>query len=197
MGSERSVDRVVERRRAIHAAAIEQFTRHGIAGTSMASIADAASMSRPALYQYFRNKADIYASAFVALFDEHVERALAALAEPGTTAERLDGFLQRYEGDLWQLLVASPHSDEILRAKNAEVAASIGDVVNRLWTGVDDFLANVVPGRSQAVAERRTGWIDILRLSPRGLTFDRPTIEVYRRRLSALAHSIAADIDTT
>ena len=64
-------------------------------------------MSRPALYQYFRNKADIYESAFVALFDEHVERALAALAEPGTTAERLDGFLQRYEGDLWQLLVAS------------------------------------------------------------------------------------------
>ena len=64
-------------RRAIHAAAIAQFSEQGFAATSMANIADAAGMSRPALYQYFRNKGDIYASAFVALFNDHVDLALA------------------------------------------------------------------------------------------------------------------------
>jgi AcrR family transcriptional regulator len=186
-----------ERHRTIHAAAIEQFTLRGIAGTSMANIAEAAGMSRPALYQYFRNKADIYASAFVALFEEQVELALAALAPPGTTAERLDGFLQRFEGDLWQLLAASPHADEILRAKNAQVAASIADVVDRLWTQAAEHVAEMAPGRSRAMIERRTGWIEVLRFSPKGLTLDRPAIEVYRRRLRTLAHSVAADIEST
>ena len=163
----------------------------------MANIAEAAGMSRPALYQYFRNKGDIYASAFVALFEEHVELALAALAQPGTAAERLDEFLQRFEGDLWQMMAESPHSEEILGAKNAELAASIAEAVAPLWTGMAHHLTNVAPGRSRAMVERRAGWVEVLRFSPRGFMFDRPTVDVYRRRLTALANSIAADIDST
>ena len=185
------------RHREIHAAAIEQFTIHGIAGTSMANIAEAAGLSRPALYQYFSNKADIFASAFVAVYEEHAEQAMGALAGPGTTAERLDGFLQRYDGDLWQLMAASPHSEEIRRAKNARIAASIGVVVDRLWEGVEEQLTKIAPGRSRAMTERRAAWIELLRFSPRGFAFDRPPIEAYRRRLSTLAKSIAADIDST
>ena len=161
----------------------------------MANIAEAAGMSRPALYQYFRDKMDIFESAFVALFEEHVELALAALAQPGATADRLDGFLQRYEGDLWELMAASPHADEILRAKNASIAASIGGVVERLWDELAGQLVEIVPGRSRATSERRAAWIDILRYSPKGLTFDRPSIDVYRRRLRTLAQSVAADIE--
>ena len=186
-----------ERHRAIHAAAIEQFTLRGIAGTSMANIAEAAGMSRPALYQYFDDKADIFASAFLAVFEEHAERALTALAGPGSTAERLDGLLQRSEGDLWQLLAASPHSEEILRAKHSRIAASVGVVVDELWEGVGEQLRRMAPGRSRAMDERRAAWIEVLRFSPRGLAYDRPPIEVYRLRLSTLARSVAADIDST
>ena len=194
--SKHTAEQLDQRHRAIHAAAIEQFTLRGIAGTSMANIADAAGMSRPALYQHFRNKGDIYASAFVALFEEHVDLALTALVQPGSTVEQLDGFLQRYEGDLWQLLAASPHSEEILGAKSTEVAASIGDVVARLWTGMADHLAKIAVGRSRAIVERRAGWVEILRFSPRGLVYDQPTIAVYRRRLNTLASSVAADVDS-
>ena len=192
--SKHTAKQLAQRQRSIHAAAIEQFSLRGIAGTSMANIADAAGMSRPALYQHFRNKGDIYASAFVSLFEEHVELALAALSQPGTTAEQLDGFLQRYEGDLWQLLAASPHSEEILGAKNAEVAASIADVVGPLWMGMANYLSKVAGGRSRAIVEQRAAWVEMLRFSPRGLMSDQPTIAVYRRRLSTLAKSVAADI---
>lgn len=188
---------VAERRRQIHDAAIEQFVRRGIAGTSMANIADAAGMSRPALYQYFDNKTDIFASAFVALFETHIDLALAALDQPADTATRLDGFLQRFEGDLWQLRAGSPHSDEILRAKHTQLAESVEQVVSRLWDGLADFLASAAPGRSSTAVERRATWLDVLRFSPRGLAFDGPSVEAYRRRLTTLARGVASDIEAS
>ena len=182
-------------RRAIHAAAIAEFSERGFSATSMANIADAAGMSRPALYQYFRNKGDIFASAFVALFDDHVDRALQALDDEGTTAERLDGFLQRFEGDLWERMAASEHAEEIMSAKAAYTADEIQQVVTRLRTGLATFLARAAPGRSQAVIARRAEWAEVLELSPKGFKFDTPRVEVYRRRLTTLARGVAADID--
>lgn len=186
-----------EKRSVIHAAAIDRFSENGFIGTSMADIAGAAGMSRPALYQYFRNKEDIFASAFVHLIDVQVERALAALNEPGTTAEQLDAFLQRSEGDLWERMSASAHSDEILHVKSAEVVAAIEGVVARLWEGMATYLRRAAPGRSRAATERRAAWVEVLKFSPRGFKFDQPTIEVYRRRLTALASSVAADVDAS
>lgn len=196
---EASHDRAGQRgdpqRRAIHTAAIAQFSERGFSSTSMANIADAAGMSRPALYQYFRNKGDIYASAFVALFNDHVDRALQALDHDGTNAQRLDGFLQRFEGDLWEQMAASEHSEEIMSAKTADTAEEIQQVVTRLRNGLAAFLTVAAPGRSQAASARRAEWAEVLELSPKGFKFDMPAVPVYRRRLSTLARSVAADID--
>lgn len=188
--TEPSADRRAEKRREIHVAAIDQFTEHGIAGTSMAKIADAAGMSRPALYQYFRDKDDIFASAFVALFEEHVDEALSALNRPGATADQLDGMLQRFEGDLWQRMSASPHSEEIVNAKNAEVSAAVERVMARLERGLATYLK-----QSDADTAMQAGWVEVLRLSPKGFKSDQPTITAYRRRLTTLARGVAADID--
>lgn len=185
-----------EKRAVIHAAAIDQFSQRGFVGTSMANIAEAAAMSRPALYQYFRNKGDIFTSAFAALMNDHAGRALDALAGSGTAAERLDGFLQRFEGDLWEHLAASPHSEEIMSAKNDELAAAVGVVMARMWDGLASYLETAHPGKSAAAKTRRADWVDLLHFSPKGFKFDRPAIETYRRRLSLLARSVAAEIDT-
>ncbi|MFZ9017473.1 MAG: TetR/AcrR family transcriptional regulator [Ilumatobacteraceae bacterium] len=182
-------------RRVIHAAAIAQFSAHGFAATSMADIANAAGMSRPALYQYFRNKRDIFASAFVAIFDDHVDRALQALAGDGTTERRLDGFLQRFEGDLWELMAASEHSEEIMSAKTADTTVEIQRVIERLRSGVAAFLAEAHPGRGQAARDRRAEWADILEFAPKGFKYDTPSVADFRRRLMALARGVAADID--
>lgn len=161
----------------------------------MADIANAAGMSRPALYQYFRNKRDIFASAFVAIFDDHVDRALQALAGDGTTERRLDGFLQRFEGDLWELMAASEHSEEIMSAKTADTTVEIQRVIERLRSGVAAFLAEAHPGRSQAARDRRAEWADILEFAPKGFKYDTPSVADFRRRLTALARGVAADID--
>lgn len=181
------------KRNAIHTAAIEQFAERGFGGTSMANIADAAGMSRPALYQHFRNKTDIFQSAFVVLFEELVDKALSALHHPGSTAEQLDGFLQRYEGDLWQRIAASPHADEIVNAKNAEMGAAVAFVISRLTDGLTAYLEHHA---AHADAQTQAGWVEVLRFSPKGFTYDRPPVGTFRHRLTALARVVAADIDT-
>jgi len=188
-------ERGAPQRGVIHAAAIAQFSEHGFAATSMADIADAAGMSRPALYQYFRNKRDIFASAFVALFDDHVDRALQALNGNGTTEQGLEGFLQRFEGDLWELMAASEHSEEIMSAKTADTTEEIQRVIARLRVGLAAFLAEAYPGRSQAAKDRRAEWAEILEFSPKGFKYDTPSVADYRRRLTALARGVAADIE--
>jgi len=110
-------------RRAIHAAAIAQFSERGFSATSIANIADAAGMSRPALYQYFRNKGDIYASAFVALFNDHVDRALQALDDDGTTAKEVQQVVTRLRSGLAAFLArAAPGRSQALSAQRAEWA---------------------------------------------------------------------------
>lgn len=193
--STRPVGRGDARRLGIERAAIEQFSTKGLSATSMADIARAAGISRPALYQYFRDKSDLFASAFVNLFEEHVDRALEELDGPGTAAERLDGFLQRYHGDLWQRMAASPHTDELIGAKDDAVSTAVAAVVDRLWAGLEIHLRGAAPGRSAAATSRRANWLILLRLSPIGLRSDHPSVDDYRRRLTALAETIAGEID--
>ena len=146
------------RREAIQQAAIEEFSTAGIAGASMSRIAAAAGVSRPALYQYFDNREDLFASAFIALFDTHVGRALDALSGPGSTEARLDGFLQRFDGDMWERMAASPHMDEIGQAKTGEVAMAVYERITRLRSGLADQLVELSPGNTKADKARRAEW---------------------------------------
>lgn len=181
------------RQRDICAAAIAEFTERGYAGASMSRIAERAGISRPALYQYFDNKTDIFASAFVALFEGLADGARAALGGDGSLAEQLDGFLQAYHGDLWQHVAASPFIDEIIEAKDDRLSALVGNIVAPLWHEVDQHLATHIAG--SGATERRRDWIDVLQHAPKGCWSDNPDIGVYRRRLSALARGIAADVE--
>mgnify|MGYP000656794206 FL=1 len=189
--------RMNEKHEIICAAAIAQFSERGYTATSMANIALAAGMSRPALYQYFANKSDIFVSAFIAIFEEQVTNALRALDQSQSMVDQLDGFLQRYEGDLWQRMAASPHTDEIIGAKNERVGAAIGGELGRLWDGMTTYLQEVAPGQDPSMTASRLGWLEILQLSPKGFRFDQPTVDGYRRRLTSLAKSVAADIEAS
>ncbi len=177
------------RRAEIESAALTLFSDRGPGATSMADIARAAGMSRPALYQYFPNKAAIVDAVFLSVFERLAAGGLAALGEPGPMAERLDGFLQRYKGDLWALMAASPHADELVGSKSEQVSAAVGETVDRCWEGVAAYLAGVAGS-----PERCGEWVELLRLGPVGLVSDRPAVAVYRQRLRCLAHAVAADI---
>jgi AcrR family transcriptional regulator len=70
-------------------AALDVFGRYGYRRTSMELIAKAAGISRPALYQHFSGKDDIFLAAGERIADELVSAAETAAAADGPTADRL------------------------------------------------------------------------------------------------------------
>ena len=74
----------------IRRAAIPVFASQGFKRTSMADLAEAAGVSRPALYQYFDNRADLFREALQIILVEATDAALAALRGDGLVAERID-----------------------------------------------------------------------------------------------------------
>lgn len=180
----------------IASAAIDVFSARGFSRTSMAHIAEQAGMSRPALYQHFQNKGDIFACAFAALVEQRADRALAALEEPGTVAEQRDAFLQNFDGAFWERTAASPYGEELLSATSEYAPKAVGIEMKRIRLGLKKYLRRAGAGqRSAADRARRNGWIDILEFAPRGFKLDRPNLPAYRLRLTALAQSIASDIE--
>jgi TetR/AcrR family transcriptional regulator len=85
MGSDR-VERVLD-------AAYLCLTQHGVRKTTMDDIAQAAGMSRPAVYQYVRNKEDAFRRLAERIFDSALSEARAAAAGGGTLTQRLDRIL--------------------------------------------------------------------------------------------------------
>jgi TetR/AcrR family transcriptional regulator len=70
-------------------AALAVFGRYGYQRTSMDLIAKAAGISRPALYQHFSGKAEVFRAAGERIADELISAAETAAAADAPTAERL------------------------------------------------------------------------------------------------------------
>jgi AcrR family transcriptional regulator len=175
----------------IRRAAIPVFAARGFRRTSMADIARAAGVSRPALYQYYENRADIFRAALQVLLEDATDAALAALHDGGTVAERIDGYLQRASADGYEALATTPFGAELMEARH-EFAA---DVANAAFDRARRGLRAFVTSNSAVDSRTRSAVIDLLVLSPVGLKGDEPTPAAYRRRLSALAAAVARLLD--
>jgi AcrR family transcriptional regulator len=167
-------------------ASIPVFAARGYHKTSMAHIADAAAVSRPALYQYFTDRADLFAAAFRLLLEEAADAALDALAAPAPLADQLDGYLQRLSGDGYATLAATEFGDELLEARHQFAADAANNAMKRAHGGLRARLASTPADRPT-----RTGVFELLTLSTAGLKQDHPTPAAYRRRLTFLAQVTA------
>lgn len=172
---------------AILRASIPVFAARGYRRTSMANIADAAGFSRPALYQYFSDRADLFAAAFRLLLEESTDAALDALTAPAPLADQLDGYLQRLSGDAYTSLAATEFGDELMEARHQFAADAAANALKRAHDGLRAHL------RVNTAADRptRTRTFELLTLSLAGLKQDHPTPATYRRRLTFLAQTAA------
>ncbi len=183
-------DQRQQKRERILDAALAKFSAYGFARTSMNDIAEAAAMSRPALYQHFGNKEDVFQAMLARLLGEAADNALTSLASEPTLEAQLDGFLQRWYGDLTQQVRKTEHGDDLMEAK-ASYAKPVFDTINkRVAEAVIAHFEASSPGRAAMLA-------DLLLLSPIGFKYDTPSMTTLRARLSSLASSLAATANTT
>ena len=85
---EQNVDRAQAKRLAVFDAAAEVFAQYGFRRTTMNDIAEAAGISRPALYLMFDNKENLFQDLVVHRLNLAIEQALAALAEEAKFQQR-------------------------------------------------------------------------------------------------------------
>lgn len=157
----------------------------------MAMIAEAVGLSRPALYQYFDNREDVFRAVIADAYGAAADRALGALEDHETLVAALSAYLQRAIADGYDELSALSHRDEILEAQdtvaNAEAAAGLA----RMHDGLRARL--VATGADPDLVARAMA---LLTLAPGGLKSDEPDTATLRRRLDDLAASVAALIET-
>ena len=165
----------------IRRAAIPVFASQGFKRTSMADLAEAAGVSRPALYQYFDNRADLFREALQIILVEATDAALAALGGDGLVAERIDGYLQRLVADGYETLYGMAFAADVSDAE-----------LERGRDGLRAFISN----QTQASPVTRKAAAELVLLSPAGLKADWPQPEVYRKRLTTLATAAALLLDT-
>ncbi len=126
----------------VHQVALEVFAQYGFRRTTMNDIAQAAGISRPALYLMFENKEHLFHELAVYLLDLALERARTALASDGVFEERFTEALLVYLKTYYEPVITSPHGEELMDT-NLSLAADVmmdgyGKLVNTLTKEVKE-----------------------------------------------------------
>lgn len=127
-------------------AAFDVFVTYGFRKTSMDDIARAAGMSRPTLYQNFKNKKDIFRALSRTMAERAAEMAKQEMEGNGSFGERMMRALDVSILSVHRIIDATPHGTELLGV-NAEIAADI----EREW---DEKLGHVWSQSFQDAADR-------------------------------------------
>ncbi len=106
-------------------AALRVFSRYGYRRTAMDDIAREAGLSRPALYQHFRNKEDVFASLARLVKQRTMADMAAAWASASGVETALRAAAEAKELALYRLLHATPHGGDLLEADEG-LAADLG-----------------------------------------------------------------------
>ncbi|NUT70786.1 TetR/AcrR family transcriptional regulator [Pseudarthrobacter sp. C4D7] len=140
------------------------FTRHGARRTTMHDLSEQAGLSRPALYQYFRSKEEVFRSLVERLLADALSASERAAETEGPPERRLEGILAAKLGLVMQIWRDSPaHAGELLG-----VDARLGaEVLGRYDEAMLQLLTRTIHGAYPAADAREAA--EILLAFTRGL----------------------------
>jgi AcrR family transcriptional regulator len=113
-----------QRREQIVEGASKVFLQYGYRQSTLDEIARKSEVSRPALYQYFADKADIFREVVSRLCDETIAQARSQLASSAPLNHRIAGALRAKYAPVVEQIGRSPHSAELFD-RNARVAGDL------------------------------------------------------------------------
>ena len=130
-------------------AARELFLRYGYKRVSMADIAEAVGISRPALYNIFKNKEDIFSGVFLRWVDETILEIENGISELSTSEDKL-----KYAFELWtvrpfDIVNTSPEAKELIEC-------TFGFARSTQREGYARFEATLVPILATLAGKRTT-----------------------------------------
>lgn len=129
-------------------AALKSFADCGYAGTSVQQIVDAAQVSKPALYYYFKDKADLFQALVDQAHDERYRMMQEAAARGGTIDQKLEEIVAAtFEFSL--------RNRELMRLAFATAFAAAGEAPGQMKCREKgrrnfDFVRSVIEAAQQA-----------------------------------------------
>ncbi|MCX2947893.1 TetR/AcrR family transcriptional regulator [Lentzea sp. NEAU-D7] len=171
-------------------AGFDAFARHGFKRATMADIAAAAGMSRPALYLRVKNKEDVMRAVGAALLADSITRARAAADdETGDIATRVVAVLEAKLGLTLGLAERSEHALELL-AEYGRVATSEA----AQYTAEVERLTARVLAATDAGADRCAVIATALVRTVQGLETELDDAQRARKLLTALVDTTVAGL---
>jgi AcrR family transcriptional regulator len=135
----------------ILAAALSVFLRYGYRRVNMNDIAEAAGVSRAALYVLFKNKEDIFVGVFLQWVDETIAKIESEMEAVRMPAQKIAVAFEVWAVRPFEMVMHSPEAKEL-------VECSFDFAQDVLRQGYDKFEAVIVPvvaslaGRQRAAA---------------------------------------------
>ena len=172
-------------------AAANVFAQYGFRRTSMNDIANAAGISRPALYLIFKNKQELFRQLAAHLQNHGIDQAISALGEEGEISVRLVNAILAYEAIYYEPIAQSPHGAEIIDI-NLSIAA---DLMQKGHTRLVRTLADAIDEAS-ARGEIKLGdkmpktkpFVELLMSSISGQKKKANTTQMFRRQIKQVTH---------
>lgn len=121
-GSSSVPDAADAKRAVILDAALGCFAQYGLKRTAMEDIANAAGMSRAALYLHYKNKRDIYRTLAQGYFDAVATGVEAALQRGASVGAALTAAFAAQASEAFEVLVNSPHGACMIDDSDVECA---------------------------------------------------------------------------
>lgn len=125
----------IDRRATVLDAAIGVFSRYGYRRTTMADLAAAGGVSRPALYLLFPNKEAIFRELAERLSVAALADVRKALDQPGGAADVIRRAILARDLAMFRLLASSPHCAEVL-ADSSTLTADIHAAAERRFAEI-------------------------------------------------------------
>jgi AcrR family transcriptional regulator len=139
-----------EKKAKILAAALSVFLRYGFRRVTMNDIAEAAGMSRAALYLLFRNKEDIFVGVFGQWVDDTVAAIRAEMDAASAAVEKIARAFEIWAVQPFDMVMNSPEAKEL-------VECSFDFAEDYLKQGYAKFEAAITPVVASLAGRRGDG----------------------------------------
>jgi AcrR family transcriptional regulator len=179
-----------ERTAKVLEAGLQVFLRYGFKRTTMGDLAEAAGMSRPALYLVYPSKEDIFIAGLRKILDENLAEIRAGLAQRGSLREKL-----RFAFEVWcvkpfTMILSSPDAKDLLESTAGFAADTMRGGYADFEQVVAEILAPAVKGRGVKVSAPRMA--HVLTSAMPGFKQTAGSVEQLRRMIADLLEMVLA-----
>lgn len=129
-------------------AARSAFLRYGYKRANMNDIAQAAGISRAALYLVFKNKEEIFVGVLERWADEIIADVEKAIATSATAKEKLEQAFEIWAVRPYEIMCSSPEAKELLECNFEFAQASLREAYRKFEATIAPLIATSAPRRN-------------------------------------------------